>query len=75
MAKSQTAQISGASHRNMGQWRSKKIQKAGKGSQATGRSKGIVASALQKTMCRRNRSYKNPVYGMVMASLGARKQK
>ncbi len=39
-------------------------------SQTTGKSKGIVATALQKTMCRRNRSYKNPNYGAIMDSIG-----
>lgn len=58
--------------KNMGQWKAKQIKKKGKGSQNTGKSKGLIASALQKFMCRRGRSYKHPNYGAVMATLGQR---
>lgn len=44
-------------------------------SQTTGRSKGIKPTALQRSLCRRNRSYKHPLYAEVMASLGSRKIK
>jgi hypothetical protein len=54
----------------MGNWKAKLIRKKGRGSQSTGKSKGIVATALQKYMCRRNRSYKNPLYSEVMESCG-----
>jgi hypothetical protein len=67
--------ITGASHRNMGQWRARKILKKGRGSQTTGRTKGIVASPLQKWMCRHGRSYKHRLYEETMASLGQRKKK
>lgn len=60
---------------SMGNWKAKKLEKKGKGRSETGRSKGIVASALQKSMCRRNRSYKHPLYGEVMESLGIKKGK
>jgi hypothetical protein len=54
----------------MGTWKTKIIKKQNRGSRTTGKSKGIVASQLQKYMCRRNRSYKMANYGLVMASLG-----
>lgn len=44
-------------------------------SQTTGKSKGIRPSALERYMCRHNRSYKHPKYGEVMANLGSRKGK
>jgi hypothetical protein len=75
MAKIEGRAISGASHRNMGNWKLRKIKKKGRGSQTTGRTKGIVASPLQKFMCRHGRSYKHPLYGDVMESLGQRKRK
>lgn len=62
-------------HSTMGTWKTKVFKKKGKGSQATGKSKGIVASALQKFMCRHGRSYKHPLYETVMASLGIHKGK
>jgi hypothetical protein len=61
-------------HPTMSTWKSTTFGKKN-GSQTTGRSKGIRPSALQKSMCRRGRSYKHPLYGAVMASLGSRKQK
>lgn len=59
---------------SMGTWKSRQISKAKKGSQTTGREKGIKATPLQKYMCRANRSYKHPNYASVMASLGTRKK-
>jgi hypothetical protein len=50
--------------------RTAKAMKSSRPSQTTGRSKGIRPSALQKSMCRRNRSWKDPLYGLVMKSLG-----
>lgn len=47
----------------MGDWKSRTFEKKGRASQSTGKSKGIVASALDKFMCRRNRSYKHPLFG------------
>lgn len=38
----------------------------------TGKSKNIVATAIQKSYCKRNRSWKCPKYGSIMASLGKR---
>lgn len=75
MSKVDTKIAESYSLKNMGQWKSKKLKKLGKGSRTTGKQKGITASALQKYMCRRGRSYKHPLYGEVMASLGARKAK
>ena len=49
-------------------WKVKPIKKKGKGSQTTGRSKGIVSSTLQRFMCRRNRSYKHPLYAEIMGN-------
>jgi hypothetical protein len=60
---------------SMGNWKKKLIQKKGRGSQTTGKSKGIVATALQKSMCRRNRSYKHPNYGVIMDSIGVKRTK
>ena len=53
---------------SMRTWKVHKIKKAHKGSQTTGRSKGIVSSALQRFMCRRNRSYKHPLYAEIMGN-------
>ena len=47
-------------------WKLKVIKKKGKGSQTTGRSKGIVSTTLRRFMCRRNRSYKHPLYQEIM---------
>lgn len=63
------------SQRSGGFWKAKVFKKKGKGSQTTGRAKGIRPTALQKTMCRRNRSWKDPRYLATMASLGQRKGK
>lgn len=59
----------------MGTWKKKIIEKKSKGRHETGRSKGIVASALEKYLCKRNRSWKHPLYGMVMAKIGIRAKK
>jgi len=44
-------------------------------SSTTGKMKNIVASPLQRGMCARNRSWRNPAYEAVMASLGRRANK
>lgn len=44
-------------------------------SRTTGKSKGIRPSAIQKFMCRHNRSYKHPLYERVMPTVGERKMK
>lgn len=67
--------LSSESVGKMGTWCARKLAKKNRGSQSTGRQKGIVASALQKYMCRRNRSYLHPRYQEVMSSLGQRKAK
>lgn len=59
----------------MGKWKTKIIKKKSRGSQATGKSKGIVASALAKFMCKHNRSYKHPLYNEVMTKIGNRAKK
>lgn len=64
--------IAGKSFKNMGEWKSRKIEKGNKGSQTSGKSKGIITSPLQRTMCRRTRSWKHPRYAEVMNSLGGR---
>jgi hypothetical protein len=55
--------------------RTAKAMKTSRPSQTTGKSKGIRPSTIQRYMCRRNRSYKDPLYGVVMESLGQRKVK
>lgn len=57
----------------MGTWKRAIIRKKSRGSQSTGKSKGIVATMMGKFMCRRNRSWKHPLYGEVMAGLGIKK--
>jgi hypothetical protein len=52
----------------MGTWKKKKLVKGQRASHATGKSKGIVASTMQKYMCRRNRSWKHPLYAAVMGT-------
>lgn len=59
----------------MGTWKRRLILKKGRGSQTTGRQKGIRPTAIQKFMCRHNRSYKHPLYDVVMETLGMRKTK
>lgn len=41
-------------------------------SQTSGKSKGIRPTSIQRFMCTRNRSWKNPLYGVVMEGLGKR---
>ena len=55
--------------RKMGTWKLKQLSKKTKGSQTTGKSKGIITTALERMMCRRNRSWKHPLYGAVMSKL------
>ena len=50
----------------MDTWKAHKVKKSQKGSQTTGKSKGIVSSPLQRYMCRSNRSYKHPLYQEIM---------
>lgn len=52
----------------MGDWRKRKMQKGLRASRTTGKSKGIVATAIRKYMCRRNRSWKDRDYDRVMGS-------
>lgn len=59
----------------MGTWKTRALQKKGRRSQTTGKSKGLVPGALARFMCRRSRSYKHPEYAAVMAGLGQRKVK
>ena len=59
----------------MGTWKRKLISKEHKGRQESGRAKGIVASPLVKYMCRANRSYKHPLYDVVMTKLNGEKQR
>lgn len=49
-------------------WKIKAIKKAHKGSQTTGKSKGICSTSLQRYMCRSNRSYKHPQYSEIMGT-------
>jgi hypothetical protein len=53
-------------HSTMGKWKLKKLVKGSRASRATGKSKGIVASSLQKYMCRANRSWRHPLYDEIM---------
>lgn len=59
----------------MGTWKTRKIAKKSRGRSETGRSKGLIATPIQKFMCRNSRSYKHPLYEEVMKSLGVRKNK
>lgn len=59
----------------MATWKTKLIRKKARGSQATGKSKGIVASPLAKFMCKHNRLWKHPRYAEVMAKIGLRSKK
>lgn len=52
----------------MGSWKKKQISKKAKGSQTTGKQKGINPSQLIKWMCRHNRSWKHPLYSLLMCS-------
>lgn len=49
-------------------WKMKLTKKNTRGSHSTGKSKGIIPTPLQKTMCRRNRSWKHPLYSVIMGS-------
>jgi hypothetical protein len=60
--------------KTMGNWKRRTISKKTKGSQSTGRSKGIISSPLERTLCRRNRSWKNPLYTRVMSKLTGEKR-
>jgi hypothetical protein len=64
-----------APHPTMGSWRKRKILKKGRGKSESGKSKGLVPDALAKYMCRRNRSYKHPLYDEVMSKLAIKKNK
>ena len=55
--------------------RTAQAMKSHRPSQTTGRSKGIKPTALERFMCRHNRSYKHPLYKRVMATVGNRKMK
>ena len=46
----------------MGEWKNKVIKKKGKGSQTTGKTKGINPSTLDRYMARAGRAYKHPGY-------------
>lgn len=52
---------------------SRKARKKSRGSSTPGKMKGLVASAKQRTYCRRSRSYKWIDYSSVMKTLGKRK--
>lgn len=60
--------------KTMGTWKVRAISKKTKGSQTTGRSKGIISTPLERSFCRRNRSYKNPLYNVVMSKLTGEKK-
>jgi len=47
-------------------WKIHKIKKKSKGSQTTGKSKGLNPTSLQRYMCRANRSWKHPLYSLIM---------
>ena len=59
----------------MGNWKRKTFEKRTKASRTTGKSKGIVASPLERTICRRNRSYKMREYAAVMKRLNGEKRR
>ena len=62
-------------HPTMGTWKKRKLVKGQRASRETGKKKGLVPTTIQKWMCRTGRSYKHPLYEVVMASLGTRKVK
>lgn len=68
-------ELVGKSHKNMGNWKSKIIAMQHKGSSTTGKSKGIITTPLERTICRRNRSWKHPLYNEVMATIDRRGDK
>lgn len=50
-------------YQSMATWRQRKRRKAGKGSQTPGKDKnGCSSSPLDRTIARRNRSWKHPKY-------------
>lgn len=59
----------------MGTWKTRKIAKKARGKSETGRSKGIVASPLERFMCRSNRSWKHPLYESIMSKLDGEKRR
>lgn len=59
----------------MASWKSKVIKKKGKRSVTTGRAKGIFATPLERTVCRRNRSWKMAEYSKVMKVLDGNKRR
>lgn len=74
MSKQKTVDSIEAS-RKMGRWKFKTISKKNKGSQTTGRQKGIASSALERYACRHNRSWKHPNYSAIMAPLTGEKRR
>lgn len=59
----------------MGRWRAKKIYKGVRRSVTTGRQKGIFATPLERTICRRNRSWKYREYNAIMEKLNGNKRR
>jgi hypothetical protein len=59
----------------MGVWRQRLNQKGVRASREPGKKKGILPSTLQRSYCKRARSYKWPKYEEIMSSLGSRKKK
>lgn len=51
----------------MGSWKKLKIAKQNRGSSATGRSKGMVPPTINRTICKRSRSYKLREFEAVMS--------
>lgn len=51
----------------MGTWKKRIILKQHRGSSATGRSKGMVPPTINRTICKRSRSYKLREFSAVMA--------
>jgi hypothetical protein len=58
-----------------GEWKARLLEKGTRASQTPGKKKGIAASGLDKTMCRRNRSYKHPAYDAIMLKLDGNKRR
>ena len=44
-------------------------RKKNRGSQTTGKSKGIIARTIERYMCKHNRSWRHPYYEIVMYAL------
>lgn len=59
----------------MGKWKARQLVKGARRSVTTGKSKGIVSTAMERTICRRNRSWKMREYAPTMARMSGEKRR